>query len=82
MIAFLDHPTARYIGSFLGYGGTYGVIIGGQAWGQNNIRGDAKRAVGTVIQVICAAIGGIYSALVFRQQVCIQKSVGDIDANL
>ncbi|KAJ9645515.1 hypothetical protein H2204_001095 [Knufia peltigerae] len=68
MMAFLNSPTPRYVGSFLGYSGTYGVIITGQAWGQNNIRSDAKRAVGTVIQVVCAAIGGIYSALVFRQQ--------------
>src|ERR1700760_3951191 len=34
-----------------------------------NIRGDAKRSVGTAIQVMMASIGGIYSALVFRQQV-------------
>jgi cyanate permease len=69
MIGFLDPPTPRYIGSFLGECGTNGLIVTGLAWGQNNVRGDAKRSVATAIQVMMAAVGGIYSALVFRQQV-------------
>lgn len=69
MIGFLDHPTPRYIGSFPGECGTNGLIVTGLAWGQNNVRGDAKRSVTTAIQVMMAAVGGIYSALVFRQQV-------------
>ncbi|KIW58013.1 hypothetical protein PV05_02565 [Exophiala xenobiotica] len=68
MIGFLDPPTPRYIGSFLGECGTNGLIVTGLAWGQNNVRGDAKRSVATAIQVMMAAVGGIYSALVFRQQ--------------
>ncbi|KAL6251828.1 hypothetical protein RBB50_002038 [Rhinocladiella similis] len=68
MIGFLDPPTPRYIGSFLGECGTNGLIVTGLAWGQNNVRSDAKRSVATAIQVMMAAVGGIYSALVFRQQ--------------
>jgi MFS family permease len=70
MIGFLDHSTPRYIGAFLGEGGTNGVIVTGMAWCQNNMRSDEKRSVGTALQVIVAGIGGVYSALVFRQQVC------------
>ena len=69
MIGFLEKSTPRYVGAFLGEAGTNGVIVTGMAWCQNNIRGDAKRAVGTGIQIIVAGIDGVYSALVFRQQV-------------
>lgn len=69
MIGFLNRPTPRYVGSFLGECGTNGLIVTGLAWGQNNVRSDAKRSVTTAIQVMMAAVGGIYSALVFRQQV-------------
>ncbi|KIX03812.1 uncharacterized protein Z518_07365 [Rhinocladiella mackenziei CBS 650.93] len=68
MIGFLGSPTPRYIGAFPGECGTNGLIVTGLAWGQNNVRGDAKRSVTTAIQVMMAAVGGIYSALVFRQQ--------------
>ncbi len=69
MIGFLDHPTPRYVGSFLGSSGCNALIVTAASWQQNNIRGDAKRSVLAAIQVSCAGIGGIYSALVFRQQV-------------
>ncbi|KAJ9616542.1 hypothetical protein H2200_000261 [Cladophialophora chaetospira] len=68
MIGFLDQSTPRYVGAFLGEAGTNGVIVTGMAWCQNNIRSDEKRSVGTAIQIIVAGIGGVYSALVFRQQ--------------
>ncbi|KAK4942860.1 hypothetical protein LTR10_017436 [Elasticomyces elasticus] len=68
MIGFLDHPTPRYIGSFLGSCGCNGLIVTAASWQQNNIRGDAKRSVLAAIQVSTAGIGGIYSGLVFRQQ--------------
>lgn len=69
MTGFLKNPTPRYVGTFLGEAGTTALIVTSLAWGQNNIRDDARRNVVTVIQIIFAAIGGIYSALVFRQQV-------------
>lgn len=69
MVGFLKSPTPRYVGAFPGECGTNGLIVTGLAWGQNNVRGDAKRSIATVIQVVMAAVGGIYSALVFRQQV-------------
>lgn len=69
MIAFLDNPTPRYVGAFLGQAGANALVITSLAWGQNNVRSDAKRSVATAIQVMMASIGGIYSALVFRQQV-------------
>lgn len=69
MIGFLDHPTPRYVGSFLGSCGCNGLIVTVASWQQNNIREDAKRSILAAIQVSSAGIGGIYSALVFRQQV-------------
>lgn len=69
MIGFLDRSTPRYVGAFLGEAGTNGVIVTGMAWCQNNIRSDVKRGVATAIQVMVAGVGGVYSALVFRQQV-------------
>lgn len=69
MIGFLESPTPRYIGAFFGSSGSNALIVTAAAWGQNNIRGDAKRSVTAATQVMSAGIGGIYSALVFRQQV-------------
>lgn len=69
MTGFLKSATPRYIGTFLGVAGTTALIATSLAWGQNNIRSDARRNVVTVIQIVNAAVGGIYSALVFRQQV-------------
>ncbi|KJR87772.1 Major Facilitator Superfamily protein [Sporothrix schenckii 1099-18] len=68
MTAFVAAPGPRYAGTFLGYAGSTSVISTSLAWGQNNVRSDNRRNVVTVIQIVSAAIGGIYSALVFRQQ--------------
>ncbi|KAL7915712.1 major facilitator superfamily domain-containing protein [Trichoderma velutinum] len=68
MIGFLHHPYPRYVGAFLGQAASNTLVVTGLAWGQNNVRGDAKRAVTTAIQVTLSAIGGIYSSTVFRQQ--------------
>ncbi|KAK5452845.1 hypothetical protein LTS15_006993 [Exophiala xenobiotica] len=68
MIGFIEEPVPRYIGAFLGQAGSNALVITSLAWGQNNVRSDAKRSVTTAIQVMMASIGGIYSALVFRQQ--------------
>ncbi|KAJ2984306.1 hypothetical protein NQ176_g47 [Zarea fungicola] len=57
-----------YVGAFLGQAASNTLVVTGVAWGQNNVRGDAKRAVATAIQVTVSAIGGIYSSTVFRQQ--------------
>jgi hypothetical protein len=73
MIGFLDSATPRYIGTFLGQCGGNGLIVTGLAWGQNNVRADARRSVVTAIFVMMAGVGGIYSALVFRQVVCLQS---------
>ena len=40
-----------------------------QFWQSNNLRGDAKRATATAVMITLSGIGGIYSSLVFRQQV-------------
>jgi MFS family permease len=73
MCGFLESPAARYAGSFLASSGSNALIVTAGAWQQNNIRGDAKRSVLAAIQVMSAAIGGIYSALVFRQQVSLSR---------
>jgi len=69
VMAFVKSPTPRYIGAFLGMAGVNGMIPTVIAWQQNNIVGDAKRAVATAVLVMTSAVGGIYSSLVFRQQV-------------
>jgi MFS transporter, ACS family, DAL5 transporter family protein len=76
MTGFLKSATPRYVGTFLGVAGTTALIATSLAWGQNNIRSDARRNVATVVQIICAAVGGIYSALVFRQQVRLFSGIG------
>lgn len=69
LTGFLDAPSGRYVGTFLGMGGSTAMVTSALAWGQNNVRLDARRNVVTVTQVVFAAIGGIYSSQVFRQQV-------------
>ena len=69
MTGFLKTPTPRFVGAFLGQAGTTAVIPIALSWGQNNIHGDAQRSVLSVIQVFHAGVGGVYSALVFRQKV-------------
>lgn len=69
MTGFASDPVPRYIGTFLGLGGINCLIATNLAWAQNNVRDDAKRSVVTVIQISIASVGGIYSSLVFRNQV-------------
>ena len=69
MTGFLDSPAPRYVGTFLGVAGANGLVVTTLAWQQNNIVGDAKRAVATAILISVSGVGGIYSSLVFRQQV-------------
>jgi hypothetical protein len=69
MTGFLDTPTPRYVGTFLGYAGAVGLVVTSMSWMANNLRGDGKRAVATAIMISISGVGGIYSSLVFRQQV-------------
>ena len=69
MIGFINTPTPSYVGAFVGQAGANALVITSLTWDQNNIRSDAKRSVGTALMVMMASVGGIYSALVFRQQV-------------
>ena len=69
MTGFLDTPVPRYIGTFLGYAGAVGLVVTSMSWMANNLRGDGKRAVATAIMISISGVGGIYSSLVFRQQV-------------
>jgi predicted MFS family arabinose efflux permease len=68
MTGFLNSPTPRYIGTFLGVAGVNGLVTTVLAWQANNIRGDAKRSVATAILISVSGVGGVYSSLVFRQQ--------------
>ncbi len=69
MVGFCDSPVARYAGIWIGEIGTNAFIVTCVAWGHNNIRTDGPRAVLSSLHVGSAAMGAIYSALVFRQQV-------------
>lgn len=69
MIAFAKSVGARYAGAFFGSAGVCGLMITAPTWGMNNVRGDAKKVVLSAFTITWASIGGIYSALVFRQQV-------------
>ncbi|RSL57589.1 hypothetical protein CEP54_008208 [Fusarium duplospermum] len=68
MTGFLDSPTPRYIGTFLGVAGANGLVVTALAWQANNIVGDSRRAVSTAILISMSGVGGIYSSMVFRQQ--------------
>jgi len=69
MTGFLNTPVPRYVGTFLGYAGAVGLVVTSMSWMANNLRGDGKRAVATAIMISISGVGGIYSSLVFRQQV-------------
>lgn len=69
MTGFLDSPVRRYIGTFLGYAGAVGLVVTSMSWMANNLRGDGKRAIATAVMISISGVGGIYSSLVFRQQV-------------
>jgi hypothetical protein len=69
MTGFLDAPVPRYIGTFLGYAGNLSMVVTSMSWMANNLRGDGKRAVATAVMISVSGVGGIYSSLVFRQQV-------------
>jgi hypothetical protein len=69
MVGFCESDAARYAGIWVGEIGTNAYIVTCVAWGHNNIRGDGPRAVLSSLHVGFAAVGAIYSALVFRQQV-------------
>src|ERR1700753_3954505 len=56
MIGFIQHPNPRYLGAFLGQAGANALVITCLAWGQNNVRSDAKRSVTTAVQVMMASI--------------------------
>lgn len=68
MTGFLNSPTPRYIGTFLGVAGANGLVVTTLAWQANNIVGDARRAVSTGILISVSGIGGIYSSMVFRKK--------------
>ncbi|EXJ61625.1 hypothetical protein A1O7_02054 [Cladophialophora yegresii CBS 114405] len=68
MVGFAESPVARYAGIWVGEIGTNAYIVTCVAWGHNNIRTDGPRAVLSSIHVGSAAVGAIYSSLVFRQQ--------------
>lgn len=67
MTGFLEHPTPRYIGTFLGVAGANGLVVTTLAWQANNIVGDSRRAVSTGILIGMSGVGGIYSSMVFRK---------------
>lgn len=72
-----------FTGTFLGYAGAIGLVVTSMSWMANNLRGDGKRAVATAIMISVSGIGGIYSSLVFRQQVSwIQRTYGHLVADL
>ncbi|OAA60219.1 Major facilitator superfamily domain, general substrate transporter [Niveomyces insectorum RCEF 264] len=68
MTGFAKQPAVRLVGVFFGQAGGVALIGASLSWGQNNVFHDAKRNVTTVLQILFAAVGGVYSALVFRQQ--------------
>lgn len=82
MTGFLDSPVPRYIGTFLGYAGAVGLVVTSMSWMANNLRGDGKRAIATAVMISISGVGGIYSSLVFRQQVRILVSSIAIDVHL
>ncbi|KIY44495.1 MFS general substrate transporter [Fistulina hepatica ATCC 64428] len=66
--AFLSNNTVRYLGIFLTCGGANAIIPGVLAYASNNVVSQSKRAVTTATTIMFGGIGGIFSAVVFRQQ--------------
>lgn len=70
MITYLQNSWARYVGAFVGLAGYLSMAPAMLAWQANNIRGIAKKSVATAIIIMASGVSGIYTSLVFRQQVC------------
>ncbi|KAJ3975802.1 major facilitator superfamily domain-containing protein [Lentinula raphanica] len=65
---FVQHPSWRYFGLFLGNGGSAGCIPGILAYSSNNIVSHSKRAVTTAIIISFGGLGGIIATMIFREE--------------
>lgn len=66
--AYSSNPGARYFGVFLGVSGCNANLPTIIAFQSNNVRSDSRRSVANGVQLLFAAIGGIYASTTFMQK--------------
>ncbi|KAF9873468.1 putative phthalate transporter protein [Colletotrichum karsti] len=68
LTAYHSNNAVRYFGVFLGVSGCNGNLPTIIAFQSNNVRSDSRRSVASGVQMLFAAIGGIYASCTFMQQ--------------
>ena len=66
--AYSSNSGARYFGVFLGVSGCNANLPTIIAFQSNNVRSDSRRSVANGVQLLFAAIGGIYASTTFMQK--------------
>lgn len=66
--AYSTNSGARYFGVFLGVSGCNANLPTIIAFQSNNVRSDSRRSVANGVQLLFAAIGGIYASTTFMQK--------------
>ncbi|KAF5521955.1 High-affinity nicotinic acid transporter [Colletotrichum aenigma] len=68
LTAYHSNNGVRYFGVFLGVSGCNGNLPTIIAFQSNNVRSNSRRSVASGVQMLFAAIGGIYASCTFMQQ--------------
>ncbi|KAJ3953355.1 hypothetical protein N0V92_010186 [Colletotrichum tropicale] len=68
LTAYHSNNGVRYFGVFLGVSGCNGNLPTIIAFQSNNVRSNGRRSVASGVQMLFAAIGGIYASCTFMQQ--------------
>lgn len=66
--AYSSNSGARYFGVFLGVSGCNANLPTIIAFQSNNVRSDSRRSVANGVQLLFAAVGGIYASTTFMQK--------------
>lgn len=67
LTAYHSNNAVRYFGVFLGVSGCNGNLPTIIAFQSNNVRGASRRSVASGVQMLFAAIGGVYASCTFMQ---------------
>ncbi|KAK7398349.1 hypothetical protein QQX98_012283 [Neonectria punicea] len=67
LTAYHESNAVRYFGVFLGVSGCNGNLPTIIAFQSNNVRGASRRSVASGVQMLFAAVGGVYASCTFMQ---------------
>ncbi|KAI1846371.1 hypothetical protein JX266_007576 [Neoarthrinium moseri] len=67
LTAYHKNNAVRYLGVFLGVSGCNANLPTIIAFQSNNVRGNSRRSMGSAIQMLFAAVGGIFASTTFMQ---------------